>query len=57
MSNILQFIRKIRFLTCSICNKPVEAETATNDDDGKPVHEECWLLKMRLEQAKKPPIV
>jgi len=55
MSRLLQFIFKPRLPTCGICNKPVEIETATTDEHGKAVHEECWLLKMRLEQAKKPP--
>jgi hypothetical protein len=53
MAKILQFIFKPRFPICSICNKPVEIETATADEHGKAVHEECWLLKMRLEQARR----
>jgi hypothetical protein len=57
MPTFLEFIRKLRLPTCSICNKTVETETATSDDDGKAVHEECWLFNMRLEQARKPPRV
>ena len=54
MATFLEFIRKLRLPTCSICNKTVETETATTDDDGKAVHEECWLLNTRMEQAQKP---
>jgi hypothetical protein len=32
----------------------VEVEAATIDENGEAIHEECWLLKMRLEQAQKP---
>jgi hypothetical protein len=55
MAKFLKFIRKLRVPLCSICNKPVEVEAATIDEHGEAIHEECWLLKMRLEQAKKPP--
>jgi hypothetical protein len=55
MAKFLKFIHKLRVPLCSICNKPVEVEAATIDENGEAIHEECWLLKMRLEQAKKPP--
>jgi hypothetical protein len=54
MAKFLKFIRKLRVPLCSICNKPVEVEAATIDENGNAIHEECWLLKMRLEQAQKP---
>jgi hypothetical protein len=57
MATFLEFIRDLRLPTCSICNRTVETETATTDDDGKAVHEECWSLNMRLGQAKKLPRV
>jgi len=55
MPKFLEFISKPQLPLCSICNKPVDPETAVADQDGKPVHEECYVLKMRLEDAKKPP--
>jgi hypothetical protein len=55
MAKFLEFIHKPRLQICSICNKPVELLTATTDEDGKIVHEECHVLKMRLKDAKKPP--
>ena len=53
MPNILQFIPKSPI--CSICNKPVEPGTAVDYQDGKPVHGACYVLKMRLEEARKQP--
>lgn len=32
--------------TCPICREPVKLETAKADEDGKPVHEECYSQKM-----------
>jgi hypothetical protein len=55
MSNVLHFNPKPQI--CSICNKPVEPTIAVTDQDGKPVHEECYVLKVRQEDAKKPPTV
>jgi hypothetical protein len=43
---------------CPICDKPVILETAKTDDDGRAVHEECYLDVITgkiLAQAKKPP--
>jgi len=53
MSNILQFIPKSPI--CNICDKPVDPEIAVADQDGKRVHEECYVLNMRLRDAKGPP--
>jgi hypothetical protein len=55
MPKVLDFIFKARFPTCSICNKPVQPDIAVTDQDGKPVHEDCYVLKVRQEDAKKPP--
>lgn len=38
---------------CGICNKTVELAIAVADQDGKAVHEKCYVLKM-VEPAKKP---
>ncbi len=53
MAIVLDFFRKL--LLCSICNKPLDPKIAVTDQNGKPVHEECWLLRARLEQVAKPP--
>lgn len=37
---------------CSICGEPVNLQTAASDEDGKAVHEECYVQKI-LDQ--KPP--
>jgi len=33
--------------TCYLCSKPVQLETAKTDEDGRAVHEECYLRKIR----------
>ena len=38
-------------LRCRICDKPVAIETAKSDAAGRAVHEECYALKVKLEQA------
>jgi hypothetical protein len=37
-----------KYQTCSICNEAVQLATAKTDESGKPVHEECYLQKVRL---------
>ena len=39
-------------LLCRI-GKPVPLETAKTDGDGKAIHEECYDLKVKLENASK----
>jgi hypothetical protein len=34
------------FPLCPICGKPVTLETSKTDEQGKAVHESCYLLKM-----------
>ena len=34
---------------CVICRKPASLETAKADERGQTVHEECYLLKMKLK--------
>jgi predicted amidophosphoribosyltransferase len=38
---------------CSICGEPVNLQTATCDEHGKAVHEECYVQKIL---ARKPPV-
>jgi hypothetical protein len=33
---------------CTICDKPVPLETCKTDEAGKAVHEECYVLKLKL---------
>ena len=56
MKRILQFLRGPQFPVCSLCSELIEIETANIDENGKAVHEECYVLKM-LERTKKPPTV
>ena len=35
---------------CLICNAPVPLETAKTDERGNAIHEECYLLKVRLQR-------
>jgi hypothetical protein len=55
MPNVLQFTPEPQLPLCSICNKPVDLQIAITDQDGKPVHEECYVRKVRQQDAKKPP--
>jgi hypothetical protein len=55
MPNVLQFTPKPQLPLCSICNKPVDPKIAVTRQDGKPVHEECYVLMVRQQDAKKPP--
>lgn len=36
---------------CSICNRRVPLENAKTDEHGWAVHEECYVLKLRLKRA------
>lgn len=40
-------------LPCRICGKPVALDIAKTDECGKAVHEDCYVSKMRFEQASK----
>lgn len=31
---------------CSICNKSIALETSKVDEDGKPVHEDCYIKRL-----------
>ena len=56
MPTFLRFIHKLRLPKCSICNEPVELETAKTDEDGKTVHEDCYVGRMmRLREITPPP--
>lgn len=35
---------------CAICDKPVSLEAAKSDEEGRVVHEQCYVLKLKKEQ-------
>jgi hypothetical protein len=39
------------FVHCSLCHEPVALVSSKTDENGKAVHEECYLLRLRLKQA------
>ncbi len=39
---------------CSICDWPVDLKTCKTDDAGKPVHEECYMLRELTKSARQP---
>jgi hypothetical protein len=41
--------------TCPICNEPVELKTGSADENGHAMHEECYLLRLRLMEATTMP--
>jgi hypothetical protein len=47
----LKFKRKSSPLLCQICGKPVAVETSKTDENGRAIHEDCYVLKVKLEQA------
>jgi len=36
---------------CFVCNTPVELEISKTDENGRAVHERCYLLRLRERQA------
>jgi hypothetical protein len=50
-----QLSSRPKFLNCSICNEPVELESSKIDEDGKPVHEECYVQKTSAQATAGPP--
>ena len=35
---------------CSLCDKPVTLEASKTDEGGQAVHEECYVLNLRLKR-------
>jgi len=50
MRSIVRLAPKVWFPTCSVCNKPVELRTSKTDENGKAVHEECYVVKVTGKQ-------
>ncbi len=36
---------------CFLCGKPVPLDPSKTDENGKAIHEECYVLRMRLRRA------
>jgi hypothetical protein len=42
--------------TCSICQRPVEVESSKTDENGKAIHEDCYVSKLsQTRLGKRPP--
>jgi len=41
-------------INCSLCNKPVNLETAKTDDNGRAVHAECYILAIAAKLHASP---
>jgi hypothetical protein len=42
---------------CSICDESVQLETSKTDENGRAVHEECYVLKVKLMLATIPSLL
>jgi hypothetical protein len=42
----------VRLPICSLCDEPVEIETAKTDENGDAVHEDCYVVKMRPKKSR-----
>jgi hypothetical protein len=54
MPETAEFNPTPRFAICHLCNEPVELETSKTDEDGKAVHEDCYLRNIRVKQSTTP---
>jgi hypothetical protein len=43
-----------RHPSCRFCNEAVELENSQTDQDGKAVHEECYVSALKRENPKTP---
>jgi hypothetical protein len=43
-----------QYSTCSECQKPLDIENARIDENGNPIHPECYLLRLRLSRDIPP---
>lgn len=34
------------YLICPVCSQPVEIESAKTDEEGRPVHEGCYIFEL-----------
>jgi len=38
-------------LLCRVCGRPVVIEISKTDEDGSAIHEDCYVVKVKKEQA------
>lgn len=39
------------FMGCAICGKPLRLAASKSENGGLPIHEECYLLRLKLKEA------
>ena len=44
-------IPRSSLLLCPLCNKPVSVESAKTDERGRAIHEDCYVLELKVKQA------
>jgi hypothetical protein len=42
-------------LLCAICFQPIDLKNSKTDDDGRPIHESCYAIKMTSQGKPKKP--
>jgi hypothetical protein len=42
------------FMGCAICGKPLRLAASKSENSGLPIHEECYLLRLKLIEATPP---
>jgi hypothetical protein len=42
------------FMGCAICGKPLRLAASKSENGGLPTHEECHLLRLKLQEAPPP---
>jgi hypothetical protein len=40
---------------CPICNEPVELENSKANENGKAVHEDCYVATLKVPPSPEPP--
>jgi hypothetical protein len=43
----LEQVPNLKFPSCSLCHESVELTTAKVDENGKPVHDECYVQSIK----------
>jgi hypothetical protein len=50
-TSILMTQHKVELPVCPVCGRPVPLEAARVDENGRAMHEDCYLLKLQLKHA------
>jgi hypothetical protein len=54
--NPITLYNRVFNLTCSFCSQAVPLETAKTEEHGLAIHEECYVLKLRVERETGVPM-